>query len=239
MHSLIPYSSVNWSSLFQTFQTVKDDEKFAVENCRYELIGEDRYADAVRHMVEQHFPDEILMNSLGVTFSGQLRELYLMKTLRQNMSIALIAKDTDQIIGFRGIRICDKKPSFTLEDMESDALKKAIGLYNYMRTKADAYKYYDVDELFEMYGLSVHRDYRRKGIGFKMMQIALQFISNMNLGPLVIKGTCDSNFSQRIYEKLNFETLCEVIYADYKDNGEVLIINTGEHKSVKVYGKII
>ena len=100
--------------------------------------------------------------------------------------------ETDKIIGFRGIRIHKTDDTFSAE---GGALKRVIRLYEYSKELVDVYEHYGVNEIFEMIGLSVHRDYRRKGIRLKMMQFALQFITNMNIGPFVVKGTCDSNYS--------------------------------------------
>ena len=77
-----------------------------------------------------------------------------------------------------------------------------------------------------------------KGIGLELMQAALFFISGLNIGPYVVRGNC-TNYSKRIYEKCDFDTLGEIKFADYRENGEVVVKDTGEHKSFKMFGKII
>ena len=43
------------------------------------LIREDKYDDAIRHISEQHFPDEVVGNSMGITFNDEAEEKYLLK----------------------------------------------------------------------------------------------------------------------------------------------------------------
>ena len=67
------------------------------------------------------------------------------------------------------------------------------------------------------------------------MKREIDFVKDLEMGN-VIRGEGSSNFSQRIYEKLGFETLLEIQYEDYKQDGEFVFKNTGEHKPEKVYG---
>ena len=85
-------------------------------------------------------------------------------------------------------------------------------------------------------GFVVHKDYRHRGIGEKLMRAALYFIRNLNLGGVVIKAGGSSNYSKRVFEKLGFEKLSELTYAEFKMDGKVVIVNTGEHKSEIRYG---
>jgi hypothetical protein len=48
-----------------------------------------------------------------------------------------------------------------------------------------------------------------------------------------------SNYSQRIYEKFNFETIHTFKYDEYKIDGEVVFKNTGEHKAMKVISSLL
>ena len=71
------------------------------------------------------------------------------------------------------------------------------------------------------------------------MQASLVFIRNLISGTAVVTGECSSNHSKRIYEKLEFDSLAEIMFEDYKVAGEIVMNNTGEHKSMRVYGKIV
>ena len=54
-----------------------------------------------------------------------------------------------------------------------------------------------------------------------------------------MKGEGTSNFSKRIYEMLGFDVLVEFMYEDHKENGKIVFKNTGDNKSIKLYGKVI
>ena len=160
--------------------------------------------------------------------------------LQQNLSLALVSSSTREIIGLRVMRIGGKEDSFDHKKIKSDGTRKLFEFDEYKDEYLDVLSHYGVDEAFEFYGLSVHKDHRRKGIGLKLMQAALLFISSMNLGSVVVKGDCDSNFSKCIYERLGFDCLGEIMFDDYnKVKGEEVIADTGEHKSLKMYGKIV
>lgn len=222
----------------QAFQRVKDDDLCAVENCYYEIIREDRIEEALQHIAEHNFPDEIIFKSLGITMDEEVKAMCT-SALQDNMSIALISSLTGEIVGLRVIRIGSRDDKFDPEKIKSQAFRKAMGLYEYKNENFNAFKHYGVDEAIEFFGISVHKDHRRKGIGLKIMQAALLLISSMRIGTVVAKGDCDSNYSKCIYERLGFDILGEIMFDEYKVNGEIVISNTGEHKSLKAYGKII
>ena len=222
----------------QAIQRVNADEECVVEDFRYEIVLEDRYEECCKHIAEHNFPDEPLCISFGLTMSKELKEIIL-GTIKQNMSIALISSKTNEIVGLRVIRLAKKENKFNPDDFRSTAVRNMLHFFEYINKTSDVFQYYDVDEIFEFFGLSVHRDHRRKGIGLRLMKAAIVFLSSMNIGPAVMKGSCSSNFSKRIYEKLDFEQLLEIKYDDYKVDGETVINNTGQHKSVKMYAKTI
>ena len=62
----------------------------------------------------------------------------------------------------------------------------------------------------------------------------------MNLGlPVLVKALDDSNYSHRIFERFGFDCLAEIMYDDYKVDGEQVVTYTGEHKSIKIFCKVV
>ena len=102
--------------------------------------------------------------------------------------------------------------------------------------RCNVFDHYHMDEVFQFFGLVVHRDNRRRGIGKKLMRAAVFFVQNLDVGDVVIKGTASSNISQRLYEKFGFEMLSKMTYDDYKFEGEHVLSDTGENKTQKLYG---
>ena len=100
---------------------------------------------------------------------------------------------------------------------------------------------YEVEEVFDLFGLGVHRDYRKKGLGLKLMKAALIMFKTINPGPslVVVKGDASSIYSKKIYDQLGFQTIGELLMADYKEDGVSVISNTGDHKKYTIYAKAI
>jgi hypothetical protein len=52
------------------------------------------------------------------------------------------------------------------------------------------------------------------------------FCKELGLSPVCIKGEGTSNYSQRIFEKFDFETIHTMKYDEYKIDGEIVFKNT-------------
>ena len=209
-----------------------------MENFHYEIVRKERYEEACRHLAEHNFPDEPTCKSIGLVWDEDANTV-MMEALHQNMSIALVSDKTDEIIGLRIIHIGKRGEKLNVAKFHSEPVTKLLACLEYKDNCFDIYSHYNVEEAFQLFGLSIHREHRRKGLGLKLMQAALVFLSSLEIGPVVVKGDCSSNFSKRIYEKLDFELFGEIMFEDYKVDGKIVFANTGEHKSLKVYGKKI
>ena len=215
------------------------NEQLSVESCQYQLIHEDRYEEAWQLIVHHYCPDEIFCKNFGIVADeGMKKAVY--SDLQQNLSIALVSMDTDKIIGIRIIRVSKRGNMVDPNEETSEPVRKLlrfVAFYN--ENLCDVFQHYDVDEVFSLFQLTVHRDYRQRGIGLKLLQAALVFISGLNIGPCVVRGNCTSNYSKQIYERCGFDTLGEIKFEDYRDNGVVVVKDTGEHKSFKMFGQVL
>ena len=210
-----------------------------MKGCYYDIIREDMYEEAIKHTAEYNFQDEPIGKSLGVTMNEESK-VFFESVLKENISLALFLSDTGEIVGQRAIHISSKDDKIDIENFKDGPIRKMIAFFDYKNNLySNIWEKYGVEEAFEFFGLSVHKDYRRRGIGLKLMQATLLFFKSMNLGPVLSKGDCSSNFSKRIYERLHFDCLGEIKFEDYKVDGKQVITNTGEHKSLKIYGKMI
>ena len=155
------------------------------------------------------------------------------------MSLVLVSDNTDEIVAIRVTRISKRVEDFDWNKLQSEGLKKVIGLVHALQIQCNIYEHYNVEEAIEFVSLGVHRDYRKKGIGLKIMRAAIALIKNMELNGVIVKGEGSSNYSQRIYEKVGFDTHAEVFYDDHKEDGEVVFKNMGEHKSTIQYALFV
>ena len=159
--------------------------------------------------------------------------------MQQNLSLVLVSDTTGEIIAGRITTISNKKDKFDKDQFRTEGFKKMIDLYCHLLSFCNVYDRYNVDEVVQFFGLGVHRDYRQRGIGYRVMKAALAMIQNLELGAVLVKGEGTSNYSKKIYEKNGFENLAEVIYDDYKEDGEVVFKTEPDQKSERLYAKVV
>ena len=161
--------------------------------------------------------------------------------IQKNMSLMLIDDSTDEVVACRVTNLAEKSEKFLdeLKNTKTEQIKIIIDLINHLKSLCDTLSHYDVDNAVHFLALGVHKDYRRRGIGGKVMSAAVEIVRQLGLGPVVVTGEGTSNYSKSIYEKLGFETNAEVIYDEYKVNGELVFKNMGDQKSIRLYGKIV
>lgn len=177
-----------------------------------------------------------LSASIDLEWSAEL-EFVWRKILTQNLSIMLIEPVSGEPICLRA-NMKEKKSTTTFDpNMFTDPhVKKIEGFIRYSETLKDVYEYYETDWKFHFFALCTAPKYRQQGIAKTMMSFALDVTRNLGIYPVYIKGEGTSNYSKKIYEKLNFSVILDVPFVDYKNNGEIVFANTGEHKTMTVFG---
>ena len=153
----------------------------------------------------------------------------------------LVSDSTDEIVAIRVNSIGKKGVNFYPVDPSTmpEGMRKISGILQALRAKCDVYEHYNVTERMNCVALGVHRDHRRKGVGQKIMNAAIALVKNFGSRPILVKGEASSNYSKKIYENCDFDELGEILYKDYKEDGEI-VFKTQEHqKSVKYYAKLI
>ena len=163
-----------------------------------------------------------------------------MSELKDNMSLGLVSKATGDLVGFRIMSIINKSEhEVDTSDVKSEKFKIIEDFLIYLAGLNNVFEHYGVEDVVHFFGIGVHRDWREKGVGSKLMKAAITLVTNLDVGPVVITGEGSSNYSKRIFEKFGFDILAEVAFSDYKVNGEVVFQNLGEHKCERLYGKIV
>ena len=186
-----------------------------------------------------HFcPDETINISLTIPWDTEVEKAY-MECLSQNLSLVLVSTRTKTIIGGRIMFVANRSDDTSSTKYKSEPYRKLVDITNHLGDLCDMFDYYNVEEMVHFFGLGVHKDFRQRGLGTRLMKAALMLIQHFKVGPVLIRGEGSSNNSQRIYEKLGFQCLATINYDEYKVNGEVVIANTGENKTYKMYGNIV
>ena len=210
-----------------------------MEGCEYVLLTEDRYEETITLYKEHFLPDEPVARSIGLEWCAEYEDL-IMSELEDNMSVGIVSKSTGNLVGFRIMSIISKdEHDIDTEEVTSEKFKIVEDFLNYLAGFNNVFEHYGVEDVVHFFGLGVHRDWRKKGIGSKLMQAAMTLVANLGIGPVVITGEGSSNYSKKIFEKFGFDILAGVVFADYKINGQEVFKNLGEHKCERLYGKIV
>ena len=183
------------------------------------------------------------MKCLGVSWC-KLLETYWLEALKLNLSLMLVDEETDEAIAFRTIMHIFKedksdRKSEGEEPKVSDELKILKPFLLYCDKQADFFDHYGVTEAYRFLSLGVTQKYQRRGLATKIFHAAIDMVRNFGFDQIHIKGEGSSNFSKRIYEKEGFDILYEHMYDEWEVDGIKPLLNTGEHKSLKIYGKKI
>ena len=203
------------------------------------LITEDYYEMALDLARRSFMKDETLCKALNMEW-GQEFESMWMSVLQKNLSVMLINEEDKDVMGFRTLmfeKVSDVEDS--LDDIKDDDVRKLQAILGHMAEECKIYQHYNVNEIAHFFAICVNSKYRRRGIGEKLMSFAMDFLSRLGISPLCIRADGTSKISQRIFEKLEFDQLLEVVYNEFIYNNEVPFCNTGEHKTIKSFGKLL
>lgn len=221
--------------LLKVVETINDN--LELTGMHIELASDKRSKEMVDLLALHFFPDETICKSLGIVIDENMKQVLLAR-YKDNLSLLLVSDASDEVIGARTIKIeTVKEESLNLNAIEDKNIRTAINFLHHKNAEMDVYKYFGVDCAVHFINLVVHKDYRNKGLASVLMKGALQFVRDIGLETVCISGEGTSKYSQRIYEKFGFEILHTVKYEEYKEDGEVVIKNTGDNKTCKFYVK--
>ncbi|XP_060602475.1 uncharacterized protein LOC132755600 isoform X1 [Ruditapes philippinarum] len=200
---------------------------------RLALVTEDMYKKILDIPKECFINDEPTGKSIGLEWSDELENFWL-STFKANLSIVLIKEDDGDIIGFRATKLIKKEAKIDISTIKDEKLKTIVEFMS--KGVTEFFDKYGIKEAFHFLGLGVAKKYRRRGLGTILMQTAIIFLGHLGISPYFVKGEGTSNFSKRIYENCGFDIVEDFPYEQYKKNDKVVFDNTGEHKSMRIYG---
>ncbi|XP_052817471.1 uncharacterized protein LOC128243629 isoform X2 [Mya arenaria] len=229
--------SISREAIQEAFRKTKEDVHLPIGELT--LITEDRYKEVLEKVQECFVLDEPIGKAVGIKWSPFL-ESFWVKALKTGISLMVVNPEDNDIIGFRISEYSLRKEKMPdLSTLEDDSLKIMGAFLLHASGKANIYDHYNTDEAVHFLGLGVTRKYRKRGFGTLLMESGIKLAKNLGISPCYITGEGSSNFSKRIYERLGFDVLSETVYEDFEIEGKKVIQNTGEHKSMKIYGKAI
>ncbi|KAH3771370.1 hypothetical protein DPMN_172686 [Dreissena polymorpha] len=135
---------------------------------------------------------------------------------QSKISFLVVDRTSGQPIAARFMRV-NRRVETTAADMFTDpSLKMLVGLIDIIDEKANIFERFQVDEAIQFFGMCVRRDKRRRGIGTELVEFYIQFVKNLGIRPICIRGEPTSKFSIRNYEKSGLRHLVTVDYAGYQ-----------------------
>ena len=87
--------------------------------------------------------------------------------------------------------------------------------------------------------LAVHKDFRQRGIGLEFMNATLALIKYLDFGGIIVKGEGSGNYVNKVFEKAGFDFLGEVVYKDFKVDGEIVFKDMDEHRAAMAFAKFV
>ncbi|XP_052224656.1 arylalkylamine N-acetyltransferase 1-like [Dreissena polymorpha] len=222
----------------ETLEQIMQDINAALplDGLHFELLSEGRMQALVDFLSDYFFPDMPLSKSLGVVADDSLKEILKVR-FSEHLSLILIDESSDEIIGIRTAFTLTRRWQLNTDEIKDEKIKTILKFIYQKHNEMNVFKRFDVNVAIQFANLGVRPDFRERGLGCKLIEAALMFFSQFALEMPCITGEGTSGHAQRIFEKYGFETIHTFLYADYKENGEVVFKNMGENVSTKVYVK--
>ena len=128
----------------QALQVVQSSTQCGVEGYRYTIIQEGLYEKAGDFMAVHLFPDEPLCKVIDLTWNPEIENI-MMSSVKENMSLALISTETDEIVGLRIIQVEEKDQYIETDDLEEESVKLFMNIVGLLENMFDVFKHYEVD----------------------------------------------------------------------------------------------
>ena len=199
------------------------------------LVTEEYYKKTLDLCRDYFVPDEPINRAVGLEYNDEMRSFWH-QFLKLHLSLLFIDEENGDPIAFRTTNITSCDEEFDPNSIKSEPLREVLGFIASCEKESRFFDYYGTDDAFNFLGLVVAEKYKRRGFATKIFRAAVEMIRNFGFEEVYVKGGGTSNFSKKIYEREGFETLYEKFYDTYEVNGKFPIQNTGEHKSMKIYG---
>uniref|UniRef100_A0AC34FC24 N-acetyltransferase domain-containing protein n=1 Tax=Panagrolaimus sp. ES5 TaxID=591445 RepID=A0AC34FC24_9BILA len=148
------------------------------------------------------------------------------------------SKKTNEIVATRMMTVLER-PSNNNEDNDKPAPYKSwkanIILKLLMQMEHKAWEILPTTQKIAAgIMISVHQNYARRGIAQKLVEYNLDEIKEAGCEGLMREATAKN--SQKLFAKLGYQNLYEVLHTDYKDNGkQVFKCRDGTDRAILVY----
>ena len=224
-----------WHS-FKSINSVTNElEEFTVQD-----LPRERHSEAVDHMLEHFLSDEPICKSKSVkNDAAALKEICSLwkKVLKQNVVISCFKKNCSEIVGLNMLCVITKDDykDFKLE-VRNDNTWKAVHEFALVNFNLfERYKF--ASSILIAYGLSVSKDYRRRGIATEILRARIPLCRALQIP--VTSTVFTAIGSQKPAEKIGFKVDFEIEYKDLADFHDEFIFENLETSSLKIMSLVI
>ncbi|KAJ8918155.1 hypothetical protein NQ315_011612 [Exocentrus adspersus] len=197
----------------------------------------DDHLNILRLMQETYFVEEPTHYSLGVTKNQVLNERAL-SALAENMTVISRCKYDGRIVG-----ACINVSAHCWDPDVQEKLacgvrcpkvRQLLLFLAHMQRFPDIWRKYDVNKVFEMDMMFVHRHHRKRGIAMRLMKESLDTAADC--GFKVVRCDASNAYTAKLCERLHMEKIAEIPYSSYLSrNMEQIFSPPHPHQSVKIY----
>lgn len=222
--------------------------KFRIENPVNQEIEEfdvqdlpaEKFDDAIEHLLEHFLDDEPICRSKNVkndaTALKEICDLWRM-ILNQHVVLACFKRGTGELVGLNMVCV------FTRSDSENSKLDIRKGnvwkaIHDVALSKFDIFKKYkSIDKVLIAYGLSVSKNFRRRGIATEILRARIPLCRALNI-PL--SSTVFTAIGSQVpAEKIGFKVDYEISYEELASFNEEFKLNNLGTNSLKVMSLVI
>lgn len=152
--------------------------------------------------------------------------------------IAIDSAKNNKIVGVRVHELVKREDRIqeSLDPSEIDNTNPIRMFLDFCLSQFDPWSAYpEIDSMMDGIFIAVHKEYRGRNLGIRMMEFTFEFMRNEKIPLYFLIVT--SKYSRAMMKKLDFETVFEIRYEDYKVDGKRVFypeeIHTGATVMVK------
>ncbi|XP_055617781.1 uncharacterized protein LOC129763058 [Toxorhynchites rutilus septentrionalis] len=210
--------TVNYPRVWHTFQA-RDLEGDRMVTYRIEDLPENRVEDAITHMRNIFLRDEPMCGSVGLykdpigleEFGQMWRNI-----AAQKCAIVCFREGSDDIAGLNMLTVVSKDANKDYK-FKSEPLRLVYEAYVGLVKQANIFERYGVDHYLSAWGLSVHPNYRGRGIATELLRARIPICKAMGL---TLSVTLFSNPGSQIpAAKVGFFDEIVVTYKQLEEQG--------------------
>ncbi|KYN27801.1 PREDICTED: uncharacterized protein LOC108770939 [Trachymyrmex cornetzi] len=238
------------------------DRSGAIE---FRMLSKDRIEDAL--IVQQHsMRQECIAIGMGMYEDpGAAEEMQLVfrEVIKDGCTvIAVDQSDSVVAVAFNKLHMSSQQEEdpfafFVENNIKHRSCRDLIEFIDGIESQVDVFEKYNARGAMEIFYIGTDSKCQERGIGWQITEKSLEVarglrtrklkqicvadkIVNEHVRPEVAFAVAASTFSQRIMEKLNFETLAEVRYEDYVHGGKKMSDRIGNvHKTARLTARKI